>query len=390
MKVAIYTGGIHAPTFIQRLIVGLADEGIDVLVFGPENGPPPTAHKHIHVFAVKRDFAGDIQFVFRFLYAVIFHRSRLLRYYSNVRKEWPWSSTAAWKKWRKHISVLINMPDIFHMQWAFATEDWFFLKEHFNVKFIISLRGAHINYSPLFDSRLASNYKRCFPLTDSFHAVSKAIGREAVLYGAPENKIKVIYSGLPLHDFSFNNLPKLKQNATVKIISVGRAHWKKGYRYAIDAIYLLKQKGYNIKYTIIGGLATEHVHHIAQLNLQDNISIKQRVPFEEVRKNMIESDILLLPSVEEGIANVVLEAMALGTLVVSSDCGGMEEVIKHQVSGFVFPLRNVDRMVDCLEKAIEIDSEERLRMIKNARQRIESHHTANLLVSEMIQLYQTA
>ena len=53
---------------------------------------------------------------------------------------------------------------------------------------------------------------------------------------------------------------------------------------------------------------------------------------KELIKN---ADILLLSSVEEGIANVVLEAMALGTLVVSTECGGMNEVIKNNENGFL-------------------------------------------------------
>ena len=389
MKVAIYSGGIQAPTFSQRLMLGLAKEGIDVLVFGPENGQPPSSHKHIHVHETKRALAGHVQFIVRFLNALLFHRNHLNTYYKQVRKEWPWSSASSWKTWQKHLPVLMHMPDIFHLQWAVGTEDWFFLKEHFNVKFVISLRGAHINYSPLFDKHLAEAYKRYFPMTDAFHAVSEAIGKEAMLYGASENKIHVIYSGLPLADFTFKPLFKIKPNEAVKILSVGRAHWKKGYRYAIDAIGALKQKGYNVKYTIIGGLAAEHLHHIAQLNLQENICIKQRVPFEEVRATMEESDILLLPSVEEGIANVVLESMALGTLVVSSNCGGMEEVIAHQQSGYVFPLRNVDAMVECLEQAMALEEMQYVNMMEKARQRIETHHTANLLVSRMVQLYQT-
>lgn len=389
MKVAIYSGGIQAPTFIQRLTLGLANEGIDILIFGPENGRPPLAHKHIQVHSTKRAFAGHLQFIARFLYAFFFYRKNLNTYYKKVRKEWPWSSTASWKIWQKHLPVLMHMPDIFHLQWAIGTEEWFFLKEHFNVKFIISLRGAHINYSPLFDSQLAEAYNQYFPFVDAFHAVSVAIGKEAMLYGASEDKIKVIYSGLPIADFTFKPSFTRNPNEAVNILSVGRAHWKKGYRYAIDAIHALKQKGYNVKYTIIGGLATEHLHHIAQLNLQENICIMQRVPFDEVRTTMVNSDILLLPSVEEGVANVVLEAMALGTLVVSSNCGGMEEVITHQQSGFIFPLRQVDAMVECLENAIALDNQQYMNMIVKARQRIESHHTANLLVSQMVHLYQT-
>lgn len=387
MKVAIYSGGIQAPTFIRRLMMGLAEQGIDVLVFGPDNGKPPPAHRHIHIYETKRGLPGHLQFVGRWFKAVLFHRSDVQAYYKQVQHQWPWASAAAWKAWQKHLPVLLYKPDIFHLQWAVGTEEWFFLKQYFGIKMMLSLRGAHINYSPLFDLKLAEAYQRYFPQVDAFHAVSKAIGREASLYGASPERIKVIYSGLPLNDFPWPNQPTKKQGAIIKILSVGRAHWKKGYRYAIDAINALKQKGYSVEYTIIGGMATEHIHHIAQLNLQDNIIIKQRVPFEEVKATMMNADILLLPSVEEGIANVVLEAMALGTLVVSSNCGGMEEAIEDQVSGFVFPLRNVNAMVDCLEQAIALEPEAYYGMTTKARQHIELHHTAELLVQQMIQLY---
>ncbi|MBU3676845.1 MAG: glycosyltransferase family 4 protein [Chitinophagaceae bacterium] len=389
MKVAIYSGGIQAPTFIRRLMMGLADQGIDVLVFGPNNGKPPPAHRHIHVYENKRGLAGHLQFIGRWFKALLVCRSEVHAYYAQVQHQWPWASATAWKAWQKHLPVLLHKPDIFHLQWAVGTEEWFFLKQHFGIKMIVSLRGAHINYSPLFDAHLAESYRRYFPQVDAFHAVSKAIGREASLYGASPNKINVIYSGLPLNEFPWP-VQKTKQAArTINILSVGRAHWKKGYRYAIDAIHALKQKGYAVQYTIIGGMATEHVHHIAQLNLQENVIIKQRVPFDEVKATMMQTHILLLPSVEEGIANVVLEAMALGTLVVSSNCGGMEEAIEHQVSGFIFPLRNVDAMVNCLEQAIAIEPEAYQQITSRARQYIESHHTAELLVQKMIQLYQS-
>ena len=51
-------------------------------------------------------------------------------------------------------------------------------------------------------------------------------------------------------------------------------------------------------------------------------------------------DVLLLPSLNEGIANVVLEAMAIGVPVISTDCGGMSEVVILDTTGWLLPVRD--------------------------------------------------
>ena len=53
---------------------------------------------------------------------------------------------------------------------------------------------------------------------------------------------------------------------------------------------------------------------------------------------MKNSDCFILPSVQEGISNVVLESMAIGLPVVNSDCGGMKEIINNGKNGFIFLL----------------------------------------------------
>ena len=66
------------------------------------------------------------------------------------------------------------------------------------IKLVLSLRGAHINYSPIADLKLADMYRKNFPKVDAFHAVSKAIALEAQKYGAQKSNISVVYSGLDL------------------------------------------------------------------------------------------------------------------------------------------------------------------------------------------------
>jgi colanic acid/amylovoran biosynthesis glycosyltransferase len=386
MRVAIFSGGIVTPTFIQRLINGLSESDTEIVIFGNENGPVPNYHKKVTLYPNPKGVKGHLIFVSRFLKALFVCFSRV-KQYAVYQKNWPWSSVDAWKTWQRHLPVILYLPNIFHLQWALGTEYWIFLKKLYGVKFVVSLRGAHINYSPLFDPNLKIAYQQSFPLVDAFHAVSKAIGTETCLYGATSNQINVIYSGLNLADFSFTPKNGINKNASIKIISVGRPHWKKGYRYALDTIKILVDKGYNIQYTIVGGLSAEQWHQCHQLKMNNIVQVIDRLPFNEVKERITACDILLLPSVEEGIANVVLEAMALGTLVVSSNCGGMEEAVHDGRTGFVFPLRDVNAMVACLEKAITLPDEAYLTITKEARQLIEKQHTLPNLIQRMKKLY---
>src|SRR5690606_27843577 len=119
----------------------------------------------------------------------------------------------------------------------------------------------------------------------------------------------LVYSGLDLNTFA---LSEIKKPAQFQIISVGRTHWKKGYTYALDACVLLKDAGFSFHYTIIGAIGDiELLYQIQDLGLEKEVTLSGALPFNKVQEHMQLAEVLLLPSVEEGIANVVLEAMAL-------------------------------------------------------------------------------
>ena len=111
------------------------------------------------------------------------------------------------------------------------------------------------------------------------------------------------------------------------------------------------------------------------------------LPQEEVFQAMQESDALLLSSVEEGLANVVLEAMAIGLPVVSSNCGGMSEVIQEGVNGFLFEVRDPTHLAAQVENLISRAPQERKHMAELARETIKGHHSLERLGSEMLDLY---
>ena len=137
--------------------------------------------------------------------------------------------------------MLWDKPDVIHIQWAKEIEDWIWLKT-FDIKVILSLRGTHINTSPLAENDLARLFKKYFPEISAFHCVSDAIMKVGKKYRMDPENAMTIYSGVNVNkmkDFRYEQTDRRK----LKLLSVGRNHWKKGYNYSILSANLLKKSG---------------------------------------------------------------------------------------------------------------------------------------------------
>ena len=383
LRIAIYSGEIPSTTFIERLIKAIASSDNDLLLFGGIKSKTPYG-KGVYVLGYYNNK------LYKFWSLVKY--SCLLFLFKNSKKKRLDQFLVQKNKNDlhtrvKYYPVLWHAPDIFHIQWAKGLKDWIWVQE-FGMKLVLSLRGAHINYSPIVDSSLANIYQQNFPNIDGYHAVSKAIANEAAKYGAKRVSIQVIKSGLNLEDFRFK-LRTLDLSVPLKILSIGRNHWKKNYRQALDTMYNLKQKNIPFVYDIIGVEFDESLmFQREQLGLGNVVHFIHKQSFEEVRNAIQQSDVLFLPSVEEGIANVVLEAMAMGTLVVSTDCGGMAEVVFPNETGFLVPNRDIQAMTETLSEVSKMSLLDYQRITKQARVFIENHHSEDQMVEGMLELYE--
>ena len=388
IKVAIYSGSVPSTVFIENLIQALSFYKIQIYIFGDELEPYTNFKKNVKLFTRSNNSFGKIYFFFKHLIILLLCKPnkfyKIIKYYIKNSRQIN-LNLILWLN--KVMPVVNNLPDIFHIQWAKSLSFWIFLKEIFNIKIVLSLRGAHINYSPLNDKDLAKKYKNLFPKVDYFHAVSNSIFKEAMNYSDIKEKTKVIYTAFN----EINNIQNKNHEITgsYNFISVGRHHWKKGYQYSISAIGLLLNMGYNINYTIIasGEPSEEILYQIKDLRISDNVKLISVIKQEFVYKKIIQSDCLILPSVEEGIANVVIESMGLGTPVISSDCGGMKEVIKNGKNGLLFKSRNLKDLSNCMEYIINLNDKDRNLMIKNAKKTIINRFSVDRLGFDMYELY---
>ena len=126
--------------------------------------------------------------------------------------------------------------------------------------------------------------------------------------------------------------------------------WPK--RRGVTRVAELDRAGINVSYRIAGeGPEREKLTFmIDQLGLTHAVKLLGVCTEAQVRHELADADVLLLPSLSEGISNAALEAMAAGRVVVTTDCGGMTEVVSDGLDGFVVAVGDTAAMADTLTR----------------------------------------
>lgn len=389
LKIAIFSGSVPSTTFIEHLIDGVSGHH-KVLLFGVSEGHFQYTNKRIKTYITpKSHYKNFFISFYRFFLLLLIAPKSLIKLFKEVRKyknlydQWVWFT--------KFLPIVLYKPDIFHIQWAKDVGTYYFLKDVIGCKIFVSLLGTHINYSPLIDMSLRKQYLEYFPKVDAFHAVSDAIAMEATKYGANAKNIKVIRS--PIQYSTFNIFrPIVKSNTTtLNLLSVGRHHWVKGYSYAIDAMAILNAKGITFNYDIIaqGNIPEDLIFQRDRLNLNEKVNFLKGIsPQYRLFEVMQNYDALVLSSLSEGIANVVLEAMAIGLPVISTNCGGMAEVVIPNETGWLVPVRNSHEMADAIVELQQTPIEELQRITNNAHHFVKTHYNAEERIVEFLEWYE--
>jgi len=110
---------------------------------------------------------------------------------------------------------------------------------------------------------------------------------------------------------------------TFKLISVGRLIERKGYKYLFEAIRGLK----GIELTLIGdGVLLEDLKMMSE-DYGLNVNFLGEIRHEQVADYLVQADAFVLPSLNEGMSNAILEAMACGLPIIATDVGGSKELV---------------------------------------------------------------
>ena len=169
----------------------------------------------------------------------------------------------------------------------------------------------------------------------------------------PAEQISVIWNGIDLADCKFHQRTSFNSEF-VTIISSDVP--MKNLRNILKALYLLKNDGLDAKLTIIGDLRDDNKKLINDLDLNDLVSFRRKLPRDELIKILNASDIGIAASSYEGFGFPLVEMIATGLPVIVSDKASLPELAGE--AGLKF---NSDDVSDLKEKMKELIKNHTLR-----------------------------
>ena len=182
------------------------------------------------------------------------------------------------------------------------------------------------------DSRLAGRELEEYALCDLIFVPSAFVMRTFVDRGVPREKLRLNPYGVDLA--MFHREPK--SDRTFRVLFVGTVSLRKGLPYLFEAIEGLGHS--DIELCIVGALEAEMRPIMAKY--EGRFRYIGAVARDELYKHYSQASVLVLPSIEEGLALVQAQAMACGVPVIATENTGAADLFTDGVEGFVVPIRD--------------------------------------------------
>lgn len=402
MKIAVLVNEFPSlsQTFIQSQIIGLLDCGHDVNIYtGNLRGDLCLPDDVMRYHLLDRTISTRVP------------RQKFIRAVNGLKLILKWGrkhplpvfrSLNVWRYGVKagSLNLLYQMVpvmehgpyDIIHCQFGTLGLQGLHMKQVMGglPKLVTSFRG--------FDATMAVHnqpecYKELFAGGELFLPVSHSLKQRIIQQGCPAEKIVVLPSGIDCQKIAYSKRT-LKPGQVTQVVSVGRLVEKKGFAYAIEAVVRLIESGRRISYDIVGEgkLRNDLERLIAQKGIRSHVRLLGRKTHDEVLRLLGKAHILIAPSVtaangdQEGIPNILKEAMAMGMPVIGTRHSGIPELVKDGVSGFLVEERDVEGLAERL--GFLIDHPERWgEMGKAGRLCVATHFDSKTVNARLVDLY---
>jgi colanic acid/amylovoran biosynthesis glycosyltransferase len=207
------------------------------------------------------------------------------------------------------------------------------------------------------------------------------------------NKIQVVYLGIDLQHWQVRERQNHNKQAP-NIVCVARLDTFKGHIYLVRACQLLKQRGVSFKCLLIGDgdLRSVIEAEIARLEVKDVVEITGSLTADEVQAHLREAVVFVLPSIvdelnkRDGIPVALMEAMAMGLPVISTEVSGIPELVANRQSGLLVQEKNAEALADAIAEILH-DEGLRKSIRIAARAKVEEAFDLQRSAAQMIRLF---
>lgn len=358
-------GAGQAHLAILRQFAGRKDLSVDVLTSAPVPG-----------FS-KQNLSDNVT-----IYTVGVHKKNLHFWRKIEVVEWVVKAERHYKRLLKN-----NDYNLVHAFFGLPT-GWLCYKTAGRLPYIISLRGSDV---PGEHSRLQLEYKLLGPLlkkiwikASGLVACSEGLKKRSLRFLSSVN-IDVIPNGVDLNRFQ----PRVdgEINDEIKLLTVGRLSGTKRFDMLIEAVKILHDdKGKFVRLTMAGGggLFEELKKFVEQKNLNDIVNLPGRIETDKMPDIYRQHDMFVTATMQEGMSNAMLEAMASGLPIITTRCEGVEELISD--NGIVVGESSAEAIAEAVEKLAK-DKQSYRAMCLSARRNAEKFDWKRV-ADEYIKIYQ--
>lgn len=197
-----------------------------------------------------------------------------------------------------------------------------------------------------------------------------------------------VVNGSGVNTNYFRPLPKSQGDTPFNFLFIGRLLYDKGIKEFVEAACYLREWGVAVSCGVVGDLGSGNPDAVPKdkfLHWIEQGYIEYHGSAEDVRPFIKSCDTLVLPSYREGMPRAILEALAMGRPIITTDVAGCREAICPD-TGLLVPVKNSKALAEAMLYLCRKDQEEVLEMGQAARARALERFDERLIVGTYVQL----
>ena len=395
---------VHSEQFIYNELIELSRRRVDIVLcsrnrVNSSRDFRPLEAAGIPVLSLKAPSASGFSRLARFACdaaSLVLTRPRaLISLLSDARKEGN-ASRADVLYAARVIARLGRSVDVFHAQFGpvgVQLQRYRSLGLHRRPVFV-SFRGYDLSRD---ETRLSERYLNLFQQAACLLPVCEHFADRLRQIGAPASRIRVHYTPLRVEDFEYHPRGGEPDAAGLSFLAVGRFVEKKGFAFTLRAFAGARVRVPDIRLLVVGsGPLEEALHRLSEhLGLGSAVSFRAPMGQNELRELYRTNDVFLLHSItasdgdQEGIPNVLKEAMACGMPVVSTRHGGIPELVHDECNGLLVEEGDVDAFTNAIVRLAN-DGELRAGLGTAARSHVVEQFSIDRVTPQLLSCYREA
>lgn len=187
---------------------------------------------------------------------------------------------------------------------------------------------------------------RAYDSADYILCPSNFVKRSFMQRGFAEDRVIMVNFGFTFPKRERQTAARAADKEAFRLLYVGQIHFRKGLRYALEAFAQLKHP--NKEFVIVGPMTK--FSGLQGVTIPEGVRFLGTLKGEELDQAYASATAFVLPTIEEGLALVLGEAMGAGLPLITTTHSGGDDLVTHGVEGFIVPPCNVEALRECFQE----------------------------------------